>query len=97
MQDILYYTNLFDLYGELLTEKQQNYFKEYYFLNFSLQEIADHYQVTRNAIFNQLKEVREALIRYEAKLHLLLIQEKLEELKKITKEEKEIIDEIIEL
>ena len=31
MEEKLYYSVLFDIYGELLTLKQQNYFKDYYF------------------------------------------------------------------
>ena len=32
-KDFVYYTLLFDIYGNLLTKKQQDYFKEYYFNN----------------------------------------------------------------
>ena len=39
MKKEIYYNNLFDYYGELLTEKQQEYFKYYYFDNLSLSEI----------------------------------------------------------
>ena len=61
MKEILYYTMLFDLYGELLTSKQQDYFKDYYFNNLSLSEIAENYEITRNAIHNQLREAKEKL------------------------------------
>ena len=33
MKELIYLHDLFDLYGELLTDKQQTYFKEYYFNN----------------------------------------------------------------
>ena len=34
MEKTLYLINLFDIYGELLTDKQKEYFIEYYFNNF---------------------------------------------------------------
>ena len=33
MDKNIYLINLYDIYGSLLTEKQQNYFEEYYFDN----------------------------------------------------------------
>ena len=33
MEKYVYLNLLYDLYGELLTEKQQKYFKDYYFNN----------------------------------------------------------------
>ena len=65
MNHRLYLTYLYDYYGELLTEKQRNYFEEYYFNNLSLLEISENYQVSRNAIHKQLKEVEEKLNKYE--------------------------------
>ena len=37
MDDLVYYNDLYDLYKNLLTEKQQEYFEDYYFNNYSLQ------------------------------------------------------------
>lgn len=65
-----YYTNLFDFYCDLLTEKQQQYFKDYYFADSSLAEIANLYGVSRNAVFDQLKKVYLILEDYENKLGL---------------------------
>ena len=80
MEEMLYYTMLFDLYGELLTSKQQDYFKDYYFNNLSLSEIAENYEITRNAIHNQLREAREKLEYYDKILCLSIKQEKLKEI-----------------
>ena len=55
MEKLIYLNNLFDLYGMLLTDKQQLYFKEYYFNNLSYGEIGEKYNTSRNAIFRQLK------------------------------------------
>jgi uncharacterized protein len=62
---------LFDLYGDLLTEKQKNYFIHYYQDDYSLAEIADLTQVSRNAVFDQIQKTVEHLHHYEATLHLL--------------------------
>ena len=70
MEKFVYLNLLFDIYGELLTEKQQLYFKEYYFLNLSLGEIASKYDVSRNAIYHQLKIIEEKLMFYEEKLKI---------------------------
>jgi len=56
---------LFDLYGQLLTEKQRSYFMLYYFEDYSLQEIAEVFEVSRNAVFDHLKKAEEHLISYE--------------------------------
>lgn len=62
---------LYDYYGTLLTDKQQSYFEDYYFNNFTLSEISENCNVSRNAIHKQLKEVEEKLYYYESKLLLL--------------------------
>ena len=59
MQNRLYLIDLYDIYAELLTEKQKNYFEAYYFDNLSLGEIAENNNVSRNAVHKQLKEVEE--------------------------------------
>jgi len=61
---------LYDLYKNLLTEKQVLYFELYYQEDYSLQEIAELYQVSRNAVFDHLKKVEEYLHHYEDKLKL---------------------------
>ena len=71
MKKEIYYNNLFDYYGELLKEKQQEYFKYYYFDNLSLSEIADNLNLSRNAIHKQLKLIEEKLEFYDNKLKLI--------------------------
>lgn len=61
---------LFDIYGTLLTEKQQSYFRLYYMEDYSLQEIAEVFEVSRNAVFDHLKKAEEHLIFYEEALHI---------------------------
>ena len=48
-----YLIELYDLYQRLLTEKQQMYFESYYFLDLSLSEIAENYNISRNGVYDQ--------------------------------------------
>lgn len=61
---------LYDIYGNLLTEKQRNYFEDYYYLDLSISEIADNYSISRNGVFDQLKRVCAILEEYESKMKL---------------------------
>ena len=78
MEELLYYTMLYDIYGSLLTEKQKDYFEEYYFKNLSLSELANKYNISRNAIHKQIKETIKRLENYEDNLHLAKKNEMLE-------------------
>ena len=80
MDKTLYYINLYDYYGELLTSKQKFYFEAYYFNNLSLSEISEEEGITRNAIYRQLKVAEDKLKYYEDKLELL---KKSKEIKKL--------------
>ena len=61
MEKTIYLINLFDIYGDLFTEKQKEYFIDYYFNNYTLQEISENNNVTRNAIHKSIKETEEKL------------------------------------
>lgn len=74
-----YHIALFDTYKELLTEKQQEYFILYYYEDLSLKEIADFKNVSRNAVFDQIKKVINILEEYEEKLKVFNKSVKLEE------------------
>ena len=74
MEKLVYLNNLYDLYGILLTEKQQKYFEEYYFNNLSYGEIS------RNACFRQLKIIEDKLNDYEKKLKLYYKKEKINDI-----------------
>ncbi len=70
MKDVFYYNDIFDIYGELLTDKQKDYFRDYYFDNLSYGEIGDKYSVSRNAVFKQLKMATDKLDEFEDTLHI---------------------------
>lgn len=65
------YNALFDFYDQLLTEKQQTFMKYYYQDNFSLSEIADLVQISRQAVNEHIKRAEVCLEDYESKLKLL--------------------------
>lgn len=95
MENQILLCNLFDYYGELLTDKQKQYFKDYYFDNLSLSELSENYDVSRNAIHKTLKDAEEKLFYYEEKLRLL---EKNKKIKKIiSKLDDNLKNEILDL
>ncbi|UMZ73332.1 Putative helix-turn-helix protein, YlxM / p13 like [Natranaerofaba carboxydovora] len=61
---------LFDFYGPLLTDKQEKAIRLYYIEDYSLGEIADNLNISRQGVFDSLKRGEEALDRYEEKLGL---------------------------
>jgi uncharacterized protein len=61
---------LFDFYQSLLTEKQRNYMALYYLDDYSLGEIADEFQVSRQAVYDNIKRTEAMLEDYEQKLLL---------------------------
>lgn len=80
MDNRIHLISLYDIYGGLLTDKQQAYFEDYYFNNLSLQEICDLYGISRNAVHKQLKEVTDKLSHYEEVLELLNKKNKIKKL-----------------
>lgn len=65
-----HYNFLYSYYQELLTSKQREVFESYYFQDYSLSEIAEDLNVSRNAIWDILKKVEINLDEYEKKLGL---------------------------
>ncbi|UTY38514.1 YlxM family DNA-binding protein [Allocoprobacillus halotolerans] len=62
---------LMDCYEDLLTEKQRQYLSLYYEEDLSLSEIAEDFNVSRNAVYDQIKRAVASLEEYETKLHLM--------------------------
>ncbi|QHX35790.1 DNA-binding protein [Spiroplasma sp. TIUS-1] len=68
LQKTVEINQLFDFYKELLTTKQREYFEMYYFENYSLNEIAIEYGVSKNAIYDSLQKTIIYLENIEEKL-----------------------------
>ena len=97
MKEFVYYNCLFDLYSELLTEKEQETFKDYYQEDLSLAEIAEENNISRTAVQKTIKSVLEKLNYYEDKLNIFHKNEKLRKILEINNvdEIKNVIEEIL--
>jgi len=62
---------LFDFYGQLLTERQREFFSLYYDHDLSLGEIASQYGVSRQAVYDILRRSTHTLNELESKLELV--------------------------
>ena len=80
LQKQQYYNYLYSFYQNLLTEKQQEIFEDYNYNDYSLSEIAENHEISRNAVHDTLKKVEKALEYYEEKLNLYSKSEELEKL-----------------
>ena len=97
MEEVLYFNELYDLYSGLLTDKQREYYEDYYFNDLSFSEMAENYDVSRNAIFKQIHIVTDKLKEYESILGLLEKRKKLENIIEHTSDEslKKQLEELI--
>ncbi|WP_103150372.1 putative DNA-binding protein [Staphylococcus aureus] len=61
---------LFDFYQSLLTNKQRNYLELFYLEDYSLSEIADTFNVSRQAVYDNIRRAGDLVEDYEKKLEL---------------------------
>ena len=61
---------LFDFYQALLTDKQRSYMELYYLDDNSLGEIAESYEISRQAVYDNIRRTEAMLEEYEDKLTL---------------------------
>ncbi|HCW7718445.1 putative DNA-binding protein [Staphylococcus aureus] len=61
---------LFDFYQSLLTNKQRNYLELFYLEDYSLSEIADTFNVSRQAVYDNIRKTGDLVEDYEKKLEL---------------------------
>ncbi len=87
-EEYIHYNKLFDLYGNLLNEREKEIFGLFYEEDLSLQEIADLRFVSKSAIGNAITIINQKLDGFEEKLEFLsklnaveAILEKLEDTK----------------
>lgn len=71
MENTIMRTMLFDFYGDLLTEKQREYYDLHYNADLSLQEIAEQSGVSRQAVWDIIRRAEQSLMDFEAKTGLV--------------------------
>ncbi|HBC32413.1 MAG TPA: hypothetical protein DC024_14360 [Clostridiales bacterium] len=64
------YSILYDYYGNLLKENQAAIIEMYYNLDYSLSEIADELNISRQGVHDALKRTEKNLAEYEEKIKL---------------------------
>lgn len=91
---------LFDFYQSLLTDKQRLYMQLYYLDDLSLGEIAEQYNVSRQAVYDNVRRTETMLEDYEDKLKLFEKHEKrleiVEELEKMLNPSTENVCELLD-
>lgn len=71
MDNTIMRTMLFDFYGDLLTEKQREYYDLHYNSDLSLQEIAEQSGVSRQAVWDIIRRAEQSLNEFEDKTGLV--------------------------
>lgn len=66
----LYINELYQIYNQLLTKKQCQIFEMYYDDDYSINEICDILSITKNGVYNSLKQAESKLNDYEQKLQI---------------------------
>lgn len=93
-------TMLYDIYGKLLTVKQQEIFVEYYLYNLSLREIAENKKISYQAVRDSIKTSEELLDSFEKNVGMNNLLEKTDKVIKLCVENDDVNlvkDEIISL
>ena len=71
LEEFLRRSSLFDLYGALLTEKQQRCLSMSLYDDYSLSEIGEALGISRQAVYDMLHRSEQIMEDYEARLGLL--------------------------
>ncbi len=97
IEQIIKISKLYDVYSDLLSEKQKIYIKNYFFDDLSLTEISENYGISKQAISNNIKRTVFELEQFEEKLKLISTSNErqfiLEEIKKLNNDK--VIDELV--
>ncbi|MGO4936577.1 YlxM family DNA-binding protein [Fundicoccus sp. Sow4_H7] len=95
VEKTVYFGRLFSLYKPLLTTRQQEMLSLYYEEDFSLSEIAEQFEISRQGVLDTIRRGEKLLENYEDALHMnanrLKRIELLEELQSMS-EDKQMIE-----
>ena len=89
MNEILEQALLYDFYGELLTERQQQVYESVVLEDYSLSEVAEDLGISRQGVHDLVKRCSQTLKGYEEKLHLV---EKFVSIREKVKQIDELLD-----
>ena len=71
MEKFVEQTLLYDFYGELLTERQQQVYESVVLEDFSLSEVAEELGISRQGVHDMIRRCNHTLEEYEKKLQLV--------------------------
>ena len=71
---------LYEIYKNLLNDREREYFENYYFEDYSLQEIADNFKVSKSYVGKFLNGIEDKLNNYEESLNINSKNNKIREL-----------------
>lgn len=76
IENVLEMNTLLDFYGKLLSYKQYRAMEMYYFYDYSLNEIAEDLDISKQAVSDNLKRAESNLKEFNEKLQLISSYEK---------------------
>lgn len=98
MEKVAWINLLYDFYGQLLTDRQQRFIELYYAHDLSLSEIAEQFNISRQAVHDVIKRAESVLMVYEEKLGLVTKfmeqRERLSEALKLLQQEPSLVGNI---
>ena len=71
MEKFVERTLLYDFYGELLTKRQQQIYESVVLEDYSLSEVAEELNISRQGVHDMIKRCNHTLEEYESRLHLV--------------------------
>lgn len=77
MDEKVLFTELFEVYKNLLTDRKREIFELYYLCDLSLGEIAEIKNISRQSVLDAIKSAKTELKSYEEKLSFLKIKQEL--------------------
>lgn len=89
IDDVVRLNSLYDYYGKLLTDTQNKSFYYYYRMDYSLSEIGEDLDISKQAVSDNLKRAVKELENFEENLKLL---KKSRKIKSILKDLKSLLE-----
>ena len=89
MKEREYILSLYEIYKDLLSDRERDYFENYYYEDYNLQEIADNYEVSKSYVGKYINEIQDKLKKYEDALKLVYKFNKIRQI--IDEEENEVL------